>query len=111
MRTLDGAESTLYRIRRARLFEVQKHLSLTRHGYTAAPLVMNLAKFSGLPGEQRMVILEAALEAALHERELNDQLEQKALLALRAPGVEIVADPDVAAFRAAVAARVRTRRG
>lgn len=104
---VDGQENPAHHIYASRLHEVQKHLSLTGHAYTAAPLVMNLAKFNGLPEEQRNAIMEAALEAARFERAENASLNDEAIARMKEEGVEVVEDPDVAAFREIIADEVR----
>ena len=104
---IDGQENPLPRIYASRLHEVQAHLSITRHAYTAAPLVMNLAIFNALPEDQRNVIMEAALEAAQFQREENASNNESAITLMREDGVQVVTDPDVAAFRDIVADRVR----
>jgi tripartite ATP-independent transporter DctP family solute receptor len=105
--TVDGQENPVVLIWKVRLYEVQDHLSLTQHAYTAAPLVMNLAAFNALPEEHQQVVLGAALEAAAYERELNRSLEGQAMEEIKAAGVEVVEEPDRDAFREVVAAETR----
>ena len=104
---VDGQEGPVRAAYAGRLHEVQGHLSLTHHAYTVAPLVMNLQRFGALPSEQRRAILEAAQEAGDDLRRLNAELDAEALEAMRRAGVEVVEDPDIAAFRDAVAAAAR----
>lgn len=104
---VDGQENPAHHIYASRFHEVQKHLSMTRHAYTAAPLVMNLQTFNGLPEDQRNVIMEGALEAAKFERKENATLNDNAIVLMRDAGVEVVEDPDVAAFREMIADEVR----
>ena len=54
-----------------RMFEVQKHLSLTGHAYTASIVAMNLAKFNALSPEHQKALLQAVSEAGQFQRELN----------------------------------------
>ena len=100
--TIDGQENPVNHIYASRLHEVQKYLSLTAHAYTAAPLVMNYARFMRLSAEQRTAVETAALEAAAYERRLNAEETAGSLQAMKDAGVEVVERPDVAAFRAAV---------
>ena len=46
-RAVDGQENPTTLILNARFYEVQKHLSLTRHAYTAGILVMSKQRFAG----------------------------------------------------------------
>ncbi|UOM33952.1 TRAP transporter substrate-binding protein [Acuticoccus sp. I52.16.1] len=105
--TVDGQENPTTHIYHSNFHEVQKYLSITEHAYTAAPLVMNQAKFDGLPEDQQEALKVAGKIAAAYERELNRVLETSSLEAMKAAGVEIVMEPDVAAFRELVAEKTR----
>lgn len=105
--TVDGQENPVVLIWKVRLYEVQDHMSLTQHAYTAAPLVMNLGVFNQLSDEHQQVILDAALEAAKYERQLNRELEGEAMQVIKDNGVAVVEDPDRDAFRAVVADETR----
>ena len=105
--TVDGQENPTTHIYHSNFHEVQKHLSITEHAYTAAPLVMNAAKFQSLPQDQQEALKVAAKIAAAYERELNRVLEQSSLDAMKAAGVAVVLDPNVDAFRELVAEKTR----
>ncbi|MGI9153896.1 MAG: TRAP transporter substrate-binding protein DctP, partial [Rubrivivax sp.] len=85
-----------------KMHEVQKHLSLTRHAYTALVVVMNKAKFDGLRPEHQAVLLEEALAAAKFQRDMNAKGEAGAIAELKAKGMQVVENPDVAGIRAIV---------
>lgn len=105
--TVDGQENPTTHIYHSNFHEVQKYMSITEHAYTAAPLVMNAAKFNGLPEDQKEALRVAAKLSAAYERELNRVQENSSLEAMTAAGMEIVTDPDVDAFRAVVADKTR----
>ncbi|KEA63957.1 TRAP-type C4-dicarboxylate transport system, periplasmic component [Marinobacterium lacunae] len=105
--TVDGQENPVTLIRSANLDAVQKYLSLTAHAYTAAPLIMNKAKFDSLPAEYQLVVVEAAREAAQYQRNLNSERMATDLEYLKAQGMQVVAQPDRESMRAAVEASVR----
>lgn len=105
--TIDGQENPVNHIYASKLHEVQKHLSLTEHAYTAAPLVMNNARFNRLSAEHQQALKTAAKEAAAFERNLNAEEAAGSLQAMKDAGVEVVETPDVAAFRDAVAEETR----
>ena len=44
----------------SKMYEVQKYLSMTRHAYTAMPVVMNKARFDALEPEYQKALLEEA---------------------------------------------------
>lgn len=106
-RTVDGQENPVSLIRSANLYEVQDHLSLTSHAYTAAPLVMNKARFDRLPEDQQQLLREEAHEAARYQRQLNQDNMEDDLDFLRQQGMQIVEDPDRESMRDIVATRVR----
>lgn len=82
--------------------EVQKHLSLTQHAYSALALVMNDAKFNGLTAEEQAVITEVAAEAIAMQRKAVQEKEAGMIEELKAAGMEVHTDVDAAAFQAAV---------
>ncbi|MEN2829595.1 hypothetical protein LGIHADK_03107 [Mannheimia haemolytica] len=91
----------------AKLFEVQKHLSLTNHGYTPLIVVMNKAKFDGLAPELQTALVEAAKEAGQFQRDLNVKNEKEIIEKLRKQGIEVIEQVDNAPFKAAIEAEVR----
>ncbi|WP_202903950.1 TRAP transporter substrate-binding protein [Halomonas huangheensis] len=106
-RTVDGQENPVSLIRSANFYEVQDHLSLTAHAYTAAPLVMNKAKFDGLSAEQQQLLVQAALDAAQFEREELAERLTGDLAFLKEQGMQIVEEPDRASMREVVAGPVQ----
>ena len=106
-RTVDGQENPTVHIAKLKFQEVQKHLSVTRHAFTAAPLVMNLAKFKALSPQHQALVMKAAKDAALVERKTNDDLEADSLALIRKAGVEVIEKIDTEPFRAAAYERVR----
>ncbi|MEM8569673.1 MAG: DctP family TRAP transporter solute-binding subunit [Pseudomonadota bacterium] len=105
--TIDGQENPVNHIYASKLHEVQKHLSLTAHAYTAAPLVINYGRFSRLDPEHQQALQVAAKLSASYGRALNAAKEAGSLQAMIDAGVEVVIEPDVAAFRDAVAEQTR----
>ena len=58
---------------KAKSYEGQKHLTTSRHAFTAMPLVMNKKKFDGLGGAQQQVLLGFAQDAKLFQRQTNQK--------------------------------------
>ena len=107
MGSIDGQENPVTLILNAKFYEVQKNLSLTKHAFTTAPLVMNKAKFDGFSESQRQAILAAAAEAATIQRQMNVDAEGTSLAALKEHGMKVVETVDIPAFRAIVADKVK----
>ena len=90
-----------------KLYEVQKYLSLTNHGYTPLLVVMNKAKFDGLSPELQKAIIESAQEAGKYQRELNAKKEIEILDKMKKAGVEVVEQVDMKPFKDTVEQPVR----
>ncbi|HNH34688.1 MAG TPA: DctP family TRAP transporter solute-binding subunit [Rhodocyclaceae bacterium] len=98
---LDGQENPISVIAAAKLHEAgQKHLSITRHVYSALVFVGSKAFMDKLPAADRKVFMDASRTASLAGRRFIRENEASQLAALRAAGVQVVDNPDVAAFRA-----------
>ncbi|MDH2924626.1 tripartite ATP-independent transporter DctP family solute receptor [Nicoletella semolina] len=106
-RAVDAQEHPIGIFWSAKLYEVQKHLSLSNHGYTPLIVVMNKAKFDGLTPELQQAVLEAAKEAGQFQRGLNVKNEKDIIAKLRKAGVEVIEQVDNAPFKAVIEAEVR----
>ncbi|MFQ1046787.1 TRAP transporter substrate-binding protein [Avibacterium paragallinarum] len=106
-RAVDAQEHPIGIFWSAKLYEVQKYLSQTNHGYTPLIVVMNKAKFDSLAPELQQAIVEAAKEAGQYQRDLNEKNEQDIIANLRKSGVEVIEKVDTAPFKAIIEADVR----
>lgn len=98
---LDGQENPISVISAAKLNEAgQKYLTLTRHVYSALVFVGSKAFMDKLPAADRKVFMEAAKTASLAGRRFVRDSEASQLAALKAAGMQVVENPDLAAFRA-----------
>ena len=97
---LDGQENPISVISAGKLNEAgQKYLSLTRHVYSALVFVGSKAFIDKLPAADRKVFMDAARSAALTGRRYVRDNEASQLAGLKAAGMQVVENPDVAAFR------------
>lgn len=101
--TVDGQENPVTLILNSRFYEVQDHLSLTRHAFTSAPLCMNNTKFAAFPNEVQELFLKLGKETAIAQRQMNVDAEKNSLAQLKEHGIQVVDEPDHAAFAALVA--------
>lgn len=106
-RAVDAQEHPIGIFWSTKLYEVQKYLSLTNHGYTPLIVVMNKAKFDALSPEWQTALVSAAQEAGKYQRELNVQNEQEIITNLRKAGIEVIEEVDNAPFKAKIEAEVR----
>jgi tripartite ATP-independent transporter DctP family solute receptor len=105
--TVDGQENPINLIAASKFYEVQKHLSLTQHAYTASVVAMNLAKFKALTPPQQTAILEAAREAAAYQRQLNRDVEGENLANMKQAGLQVVEKVDPKPFQDALGDKVK----
>ena len=101
MKTVDAQEHPLGALWSAKLYEVQKHLSLTYHAYSALIVVMNKAKFDALPPAHQKALVEAAREAGQYQRQLNNENIAKIAADVKKAGMQVVEKVDGAPFLAA----------
>lgn len=104
--TVDAQENPVTIIHAARLYEVQKYLSMTWHAYTAFDVVVNLQKYRGLPPDVQRVLDEALREAFVWQRQYNREVEGGYLQRMREAGMVIEEQPDREGFQRVVAAAV-----
>ncbi len=100
--TIDGQENPVNVIHSFKLYEAQQYMSMTRHTYAPALFVMSANVWNGLSAKAQGILERSAQEAAEHERQVNAEMQAEQRQALRDNGMEIVMEPDVAAFRKAV---------
>lgn len=106
-KTVDGQENPVTLILNAKFYEVQKFLSLTRHAFTSAPLVMNKAKFDALAPDLQAALTSVAAETAAAQRKMNEDSEGSSLEALKKNGMQVVDNPDRDSFAKIVTEEVR----
>ncbi|WP_386698044.1 MULTISPECIES: TRAP transporter substrate-binding protein [unclassified Lonepinella] len=106
-RAVDAQEHPIGIFWSNKLYEVQKFLSLTNHGYTPLIVAMNKAKFDALTPELQTALIEAAKEAGQFQRDLNIKNETEIVANLRKAGVEVTEDIDQAPFKAVIEEKVR----
>lgn len=90
---VDGQENPPATILASKFFEVQKHLVLSRHMYSAWVLLMSKKTWDGLSAEEQKVVQEAAREATLFERKTIRAFSENALSELKKAGMQITELP------------------
>ena len=99
--TIDGQENPLNVIMSYKLYESQKYMTITRHAYAPAPIIMSLMTWKKLNASQQDAVMKAAKEAANYEREFDNASEASWLKELAAKGMTI-ATPNLKPFLDAV---------
>ena len=99
----EAQENTLQQIRSARLNEVQSHVTLTAHSYSAMAIVVSPDLIEDLDPADRKALNEAAHAAATQSRDYVSRTDELTTAALRNAGMTFVTDPDRENLRAAAA--------
>ncbi|ASY60493.1 MULTISPECIES: TRAP transporter substrate-binding protein [Sinorhizobium] len=99
--TVDGQENPAPSILTAKLNEVQKYITLTRHTYNPMVLLFSKPLWEKLDQEEKDLLQAAATEAAAFQRQLSRNADQKAVDALAASGMTVTKLPpeEIARFR------------
>jgi tripartite ATP-independent transporter DctP family solute receptor len=100
---VDGQENPLALIRSAKLYEVQKYISMTGHIWDGHHIFANGARWTGLPADVKTVISAALDEAAVKEREDVARFNMEAQAEMEGKGV-IFNKVDTKPFRDALRA-------
>jgi tripartite ATP-independent transporter DctP family solute receptor len=100
---IDGQENPLWVMEVYKFYEIQKYLSLTRHVYSYHIDVASLKWWKTLDAKDQEMIQKAMYDAAVYQRQDNRSKDAGRLKLLKEKGMEIVDNPDIAAFRAKVA--------
>lgn len=90
---VDGQENPPATILASKFFEVQKHLVLSRHMYSAWVLLMSKKTWDGLSPQEQKIVQEAAREATLFERKTIRAFSETALGELKKAGMQITELP------------------
>jgi tripartite ATP-independent transporter DctP family solute receptor len=99
--TIDGQENPLNVIVSFKLYDSQKYMTITRHAYAPAPLIMSMLTWKKLSASQQAAVKKAAQEAAQFERDFNNASEAQWMKDLAAKGM-IIAQPNLKPFLDAV---------
>lgn len=101
--TIDGQENPISVITSAKLSQVQKFLTLTRHVYSPAVVILSPKIWSSLSEADKSSFREASKLAAAAMRRFVDDLEKKGVDDLKAQGMQVVMGIDTAKFQSTLA--------
>ncbi|WP_300453408.1 TRAP transporter substrate-binding protein [Accumulibacter sp.] len=103
---VDGAENPISNLYTQKMYEVQKHLALTEHGYLGYAVIVNKKFWEGLPADVRGQLEAAMKEATAYANKIAKEQNDKDLEALKKTGKTQVHTPTAeerAAFKKALA--------
>ncbi len=97
---VDGQENPLANIWSAKIYEVNKYISLTGHKYEMSPFLMSKRTWEKLSAADQKSVMDSALEATTLQRKLSVEADQKLAAELRAKGA-LINNANKAAFEKA----------
>jgi tripartite ATP-independent transporter DctP family solute receptor len=98
-KTVDGQENPIPTIYSRKFYEVQAHLSMTRHMLQNNTMIINKRSFEKLSPEFQKVVMEEAATASMKNSKLQQERETSMLEEIRKSGKTAIVDkPDRAAF-------------
>ncbi len=101
---VDGTENPHSNLYTQKMHEVQKHMTLTEHGYLGYAVITNKKFWDGLPAEVRAQLDKAMAESTVYANQIAKEENDKALEAVRASGKTEIHAPtaeEKAAFKKA----------
>jgi C4-dicarboxylate-binding protein DctP len=90
---VDGTENPLSNLYTQKMYEVQKNLSLTDHGYLGYAVITNKKFWDGLPADIRSKLEEAIVQATNYANQIAKAENDKALELVKASGKTQVYTP------------------
>ncbi|CAB5129351.1 TRAP-type C4-dicarboxylate transport system, periplasmic component [Olavius algarvensis associated proteobacterium Delta 3] len=100
---IDGQENPLWVMEVYKFYEIQDHMTLTRHVYSPHIDVASLLWWNTLDPATHELIRSTIYEAAVYQRKLNREKNSARLAFLKDQGMRVVETPEINAFRAKVA--------
>jgi len=83
---VDGGENTLSTFNNFRFYEIQKHLTLSNHGYVGYGVIVNKSFWTALPEDIRNTLEAVMVETTKYANEVTETEERLALEAIKKTG-------------------------
>ena len=102
---VDGTENPPSNMYTQKMHEVQKHVTVSNHGYLGYAVIVNKKFWDGLPPEIRTSLTKAMAEATTYEKAIAQRDNDMALAAIRKAGkttIHMQTAQEQAAWRAAL---------
>ena len=90
---VDGTENPPSNFYTQKMHEVQKHLSLTNHGYLGYAVIVNKKFWEALPADVRTPLMQAMNEATTYANQIAQEENDKALASVKASGKTTIYTP------------------
>src|SRR5688572_12077818 len=92
-KAVDGQENPVATIQGAKLYEVQKYMTLTNHQYNPQSVVISKKFWDGLSADEKKVVQDAASESAKYQREQSRTAAGTILESLKKNGMQVTELP------------------
>jgi len=90
---VDGTENPPSNMYTQKMHEVQKHASLTNHGYLGYAVIVNKKFWDGLPADIRQGLEKAMAEATAYGNSIADAENDKAIAEMKKSGRTVFYEP------------------
>jgi len=90
---VDGTENPISNFYTQKMHEVQKHLTLTNHGYLGYAVIVNKKFWEGLPADVRAPLEQAMKESTDFANKIAQEENDKALEGVKASGKTTIYTP------------------
>lgn len=90
---VDGTENPISNLYTQKMHEVQKHLTLTNHGYLGYAVIVNKKFWEGLPADVRGQLEQAMKEATAYANKIAQEENDNALAEVKKSGKTVVYTP------------------
>jgi len=103
---VDGTENPISNFYTQKMHEVQKHLTLTNHGYLGYAVIVNKKFWDGLPADVRGQLEQAMKESTAYANKIAQEENDRALDGVKKSGKTTIYSPtkeERAAFKKAMA--------
>ena len=90
---VDGTENPISNFYTQKMHEVQKHLSLTNHGYLGYAVIVNKKFWDGLPADVRGQLEDAMKKATIYANQIAQDENDRSLEGVKKSGKTIVYTP------------------
>lgn len=88
-KAIDGQENPVAFLQTSKLYEVQKHVALTRHVYSPVNFIYSKTLYDKLTADEQKALRDCAMENRLVNRKMLRDMETTAMDFLKGQGVQI----------------------
>jgi tripartite ATP-independent transporter DctP family solute receptor len=104
-RAIDGQENPIVTIDTSKMYEVQKHLALTKHAYTPFLVLYSKKLWDGLSADEQKALVDCSIVGRDEQRKVSRDLSDTSLVKLKKEGMQVteIAPAELEKMRAATA--------